>query len=148
MLNPFPSIAIPLGCKFRFRASTYTRELGAAVTALGDSSALLDVQNSDVTTGGLDDTGSVGTGVVAAKDFDSQSLCSARQRADNNSSGNSHITDGYGRINSPVTAAVGDSVGRHCCWWCSVVVLSISPREEEFRDLVKFVWAERQDCAR
>lgn len=89
MLIPFPSIAISLGCKLRFRASTYTRELGAAVTALGDGSALLDVQNSDVTTGGLDDTGSVGTGVVAAKDFDGQSFCFARQRADNNSIGNS-----------------------------------------------------------
>lgn len=142
---PSPSLS---GCKNRFRTITYTRELGAAVTALGDGSALLDVQNSEVTTGGLDDTGPVGAGVVAVKDFDSQSLGSARQRADNNSRDDSQITDGHERKDSPVTAAVGDSVGRHCCWWCSVVVLSISPREEEFRDLVKFVWAERQDCAR
>lgn len=132
---PSPSLS---GCKIRFRATTYTRELGATVTALGDGSALLDVQNSEVTTGSLDDSGPVGAGVVAAKDFDSQSLCSARQRADNNSRDNSRIIDRHDRKDSPVTAAVGDSVGRHCCWWCSVVVQSISPREEEFRDLGKF----------
>lgn len=120
------------------KVTTYTRELGAAVTTLGGSSALLDVQNSEVTTGSLDDSSPVGAGVVAAKDFDGQSLGSARQRADNNSRHHSQITDGHGRKNSPVTAAVGDSVGRHCCWWCSVVVQSISPREEEFRDLGKF----------
>lgn len=55
------------GCKIRSKVTTYTRELGAAVTALGDSSALLDVQNSDVTTGSLDDSGPVGAGVVAMK---------------------------------------------------------------------------------
>jgi hypothetical protein len=44
---------------------TYARELGAAVTALGDSAALLDVQQTDITTGGLDDPGPVGPGVVA-----------------------------------------------------------------------------------
>lgn len=44
---------------------TYTRELGTAVTALGGSSALLDVQSSQLTTGGLDDAGEVGGGVVA-----------------------------------------------------------------------------------
>lgn len=66
---PSPSLS---SCKIRFRTITYTRQLGAAVTALGDGSALLDVQNSEVTTGGLDDTGPVGAGVVAVKDFDSQ----------------------------------------------------------------------------
>lgn len=44
---------------------TYARELGAAVTALGDSASLLDVQQSELATGSLDDSGSVGTSVVA-----------------------------------------------------------------------------------
>ena len=41
------------------------RELGAAVTALGDGASLLDVKQTDITTGSLDDSGSVGGGVVA-----------------------------------------------------------------------------------
>lgn len=53
--------------EFRSRATTYTRELGAAVTALGGSAALLDVQNSEVTAGSLDDSGPVGASVVAAE---------------------------------------------------------------------------------
>lgn len=44
---------------------TYTRQLGTAVTALGSGSALLDVQDTQLTTGRLDDTGPVGGGVVA-----------------------------------------------------------------------------------
>lgn len=44
---------------------TYARELGTAVTALGDSTALLDVKKTEVTTGGLDHPGLVGPGVVA-----------------------------------------------------------------------------------
>ena len=46
---------------------TYARELGAAVTALGDSAALLDVKNTELATGSLDDTGPVGAGVVTRK---------------------------------------------------------------------------------
>ena len=46
--------------------STYARELGSAVAALGNGTALLDVKQADFTTGGLDDSGSVGTGVPAA----------------------------------------------------------------------------------
>lgn len=45
--------------------STYARELGAAVTALGDSAALLDVQKAKLTTGSLNDSGPVGASVVA-----------------------------------------------------------------------------------
>lgn len=44
---------------------TYARQLVAAVTALGSSSTLLDVQDTELTTGGLDDPGPVGGGVVA-----------------------------------------------------------------------------------
>jgi len=44
---------------------TYTGELDSAVTALGGGSALLDVQDSEFTTGCLDDTSPVGRGVVA-----------------------------------------------------------------------------------
>lgn len=47
---------------------TYTRQLGAAVTALGCGSALLDVQDTQLTTGRLDDTGPVGGGVVAGEE--------------------------------------------------------------------------------
>lgn len=46
---------------------TYANELGAAVTALGDSAALLDVKQTELTTGSLDDSGSVGAGVVAMR---------------------------------------------------------------------------------
>ena len=46
---------------------TYARELGAAVAALGDSAALLDVQQAQVTTRSLDDSGPVGPGVVAVQ---------------------------------------------------------------------------------
>lgn len=69
-LQPCPSslpIASPPFCRIRSRATTYTRELGAAVTALGGSAALLDVQNSEVTAGSLDDSGPVGASVVAAE---------------------------------------------------------------------------------
>lgn len=44
---------------------TYTRQLGTAVTALGSSATLLDVKNTQLTTGGLDNPGPVGGGVVA-----------------------------------------------------------------------------------
>lgn len=50
-----------------FARATYARELGAAVTALGNSAALLDVQQAQVTTGSLDDSGPVGPGVVAVR---------------------------------------------------------------------------------
>jgi hypothetical protein len=50
-----------------FSRGTYARELGAAVTALGDSASLLDVKQTDITTGSLDDSGSVGGGVVAVQ---------------------------------------------------------------------------------
>jgi hypothetical protein len=45
---------------------TYARELDTAVTALGSSTALLDVKDPGITTGGLDDPRPVGGGVVAA----------------------------------------------------------------------------------
>lgn len=44
--------------------STYTRELDAAVTALGGCAALLEVKRTQLTTRGLDDPGLVGAGVV------------------------------------------------------------------------------------
>ena len=46
---------------------TYTRELGLAVTALGSSTALLDVKSAELTTGGTDDASLVGGGVVAMR---------------------------------------------------------------------------------
>lgn len=47
------------------RRATYARELGAAVAALGNSAALLDVQQTELATGSLDDSGPVGSSVVA-----------------------------------------------------------------------------------
>lgn len=44
--------------------STHTRELDTAVTALGSGTLLLDVQVTEVTTGGLDDADTVGPRVV------------------------------------------------------------------------------------
>lgn len=44
---------------------TYARELGATVTALGDSATLLDVKQAKVTAGGLNNSGPVGASVVA-----------------------------------------------------------------------------------
>lgn len=43
---------------------TYARQLDAAVTALRGSAALLDVEDSELAAGGLDDTGPVGRRVV------------------------------------------------------------------------------------
>lgn len=45
--------------------STYARELGAAVTALGGGAALLDVQKTELATGGLNNSRPVGASVVA-----------------------------------------------------------------------------------
>lgn len=44
--------------------STHTRELDTAVSALGSGTLLLDVQVTEVTTGGLDDADTVGPRVV------------------------------------------------------------------------------------
>lgn len=44
---------------------TYAWELGAAVTAFGSSATLLQVQQTEVATGGLDHADLVGAGVVA-----------------------------------------------------------------------------------
>lgn len=45
--------------------STYARQLDAAVTALGGSAALLDVQDAELAAGGLNDTSLVRRRVVA-----------------------------------------------------------------------------------
>lgn len=65
---PWPSISSLISIRM-----TYARELGAAVAALGDSAALLDVQKAELTTGSLDDSGPVGASVVA-KNPDCQPL--------------------------------------------------------------------------
>ena len=57
-----------------FSRGTYARELGAAVTALGDGASLLDVKQTDITTGSLDDSSSVGGGVVAVRQIVSYGL--------------------------------------------------------------------------
>lgn len=50
----------------RVSYGTYTRELDATVTALGGSATLLDVKDTEVAAGGLDQTCPVGRRVVAA----------------------------------------------------------------------------------
>ena len=46
---------------------TYAGQLDTAVTALGGGSTLLDVKDTELTTGGLDDPRPVGGGVVSAR---------------------------------------------------------------------------------
>jgi len=46
---------------------TYAGQLDTAVTALGGGSALLDVKDTELTTGGLDDPRPVRGGVVSAR---------------------------------------------------------------------------------
>ena len=114
--------------------STYARELGAAVTALGDSAALLDVKQAEVTTGGLDDPGSVGGGVVAVGE--AQVSHGGRKQWLEYS-----FRDHLDR-NSPVAAAVSDSLGNHFGgWWSSGVAMRISPRTRmNFEAFGNFVW--------
>lgn len=60
---------VEVSCRFECFVAvggvTYTRQLGTAVTALGGSATLLDVKNTQLTTGSLDNPGPVGGGVVA-----------------------------------------------------------------------------------
>lgn len=51
--------------KFSPSSSTYPRELDAAVAALGGSAALLDVEETKLAAGGLDNPRQVRRGVVA-----------------------------------------------------------------------------------
>lgn len=103
------------------RWETYTGQLGAAVTALGGGSALLDVQDTQLTTGRLDDASPVGGGVVAG------------QVELFVSTGGSFLflpvalpTQSGNRTRgqfSPVTASVGNTVARHfdgLTWNCRV----------------------------
>lgn len=90
---------------------TYTRQLGTAVTALGSGSTLLDVQDTQLTTGRLDDTGPVGGGVVAGgENFLSVLrvllLCTTHLDP-------SHLNLSWRESISPVTASVGNTVARH-----------------------------------
>lgn len=50
-----------------FGISTYANELGAAVAALGDGAALLEVLDTKVASRSLNDSCQVGGGVVAAQ---------------------------------------------------------------------------------
>lgn len=82
------------------------------------------MQNSEVTAGSLDDSGPVGASVVAAEIstvsiFGRKSRATQERHMDENSIRFDSIRICHGRRqeeNSPVTAAVGDSVGRHCIW--------------------------------
>lgn len=100
---------------------TYAGQLDAAVTALGGSTALLDVKDAELTTGGLDDTSPVGGGVVAANFPPSVSSvfsrhvqrarrCANRRRLSIKSIATFRF--GMGR-DSPVTTAVGDAGSGH-----------------------------------
>lgn len=90
---------------------TYTWELVAAVTALGGGSALLDVQDTQLTTGRLDDARPVGGGVVASgKNFLSVLRVLSLSRAWLRPLQPEIRTR---REFSPVTASVGNTVSRH-----------------------------------
>lgn len=137
--SPYPR---PAAKSLSISRLTYARELGAAVTALGDSAALLDVKQTKVTTGSLDDSGSVGGGVVAARSPMSVPISVRRQVV---RSTIQHRARSRG--NSRVAAAVSDSLGNHF----GGVVGSCNEdltKNEEFRDLGKFCVGEKMDCAR
>lgn len=71
--------------------ATYTRQLDAAVAALGSSAALLDVKEAELTTGSLDDSGPVGGGVVTV--FPRTSITSPTQSMRSISPG--QVQDGF-----------------------------------------------------
>lgn len=125
---------------------TYAEELGAAVTALGDGASLLDVEDAQVATGGLDNTGTVGDRVVAIARRQKVSTCLLFGKAVLSHAGDKKEDENLCRTirkaslreHSRVAAAVGDSVVDHfdgVCWDVAIGVLS---KNEEFRDLVKF----------
>lgn len=105
--------------EFRPRFVTYADELGTAVTALGDGTALLDVKDTELATGGLNNTGPVGRGVVAAPKLVILLVCSSvdvprsrRQevvRSDRWEEKEAQSRRSYSRV----AAAVRDTVGRH-----------------------------------
>lgn len=78
---------------------TYAGELDTAVTALGGSAALLDVEDPGITTGRLDDACPVGGGVVSALGLAFSMTLSV-------------VTPGEC---SRVAATVCDTSGSHCC---------------------------------
>lgn len=93
---------------------TYTRQLGTAVTALGGSATLLDVKNAELTTGGLDDSGPVGGGVVAG----GEKLLVSNLRTLAQCISPSSLVNSVGKGGiSPVTASVGHAVARHFVGW-------------------------------
>ena len=51
--------------RYKNQEVTYTRQLDTTVTAFRGSSSLLEVQGSQLATGGLDDPGRVGGRVVS-----------------------------------------------------------------------------------
>lgn len=67
-LPPPPVVVVSRLDRNQARAeTTYTWEFDAAVTALGGSSSLLDVQESELSTWGLDHTDIVRGGVVTVR---------------------------------------------------------------------------------
>lgn len=96
---PFSNHSFPHSCSTKDSNKTYTREFDAAVATLGGSAALLDVKNTELTTGSLDNPRPVGRGVVAAKRSSSQP---------NYSSPISRSTVGTRRIDSGQLTGSGD----------------------------------------
>lgn len=102
-LSKSSSMIVPRSQKSQ---ETYAGELDAAVTALGGGSALLDVKDTELTTGGLDDPRPVRGGVVSAR----PSLAGAPSGMDES------VPSKWKRLlegNSRVATAVSDSC--HCC---------------------------------
>ena len=91
--------------------ATYTRELAAAVTALGGSATLADVQSSELAAGGADNTGLVGRRVVAAGQGSANTISTFRHQFSRRKSAGT--PGSRARADIRVAAAVGDSVVRH-----------------------------------
>lgn len=99
----------------KYQSCTYTRELDAAVAALGGSAALLDVQNTELAAGSLDNPRQVRRGVVTAKQKKLPKLAQFLL-----------FTPSWLSVNnSRVATTVGDSGGGHGCGVVTVVMVSV-----------------------
>lgn len=90
---------------------TYARQLDTAVTTFRVGSPLLDVQESQFTTGGLDGPREVRGGVVP----DARSVSRVNPRDSAGSRSIRKLRNSLGREDSRVATTILNSCGRHCC---------------------------------
>lgn len=129
--------------------ATYARELRAAVAALGDSAALLDVQQSELATGGLDDSGPVGSSVVAVGKISVSPCRGDLRRLERGSRSVVFGQKDCDEEHSRVATAVGNSLRHHFGWSCWACAMRISPsRVRNFEIWGKFCVGGGTDCAR